>query len=250
MKSKASFPAFCPWYRYTIRTPRGYCITTQANLVHIVGAGEFSWEVEEETTSTFFTEQEWNGDDALTFGVLILIFIFVGLGAIYQQYCCAAENTRNVGVVAMAGSLVGRIALVLIMAEGSIFLAVSSRDDDLSGAALGAVLYKYASWVLLLTVVVGDGICAPKCWFTEEDCVQQLQLQQQQLRQLFRQLLQQEQEQERQDRERHERQMRRVLLVLRRVHPAQGTNVLQQQHRQQHQHQHPQEHKVGVTIWI
>lgn len=146
-------------------------ITTQSDRVHVVGAGDFSWEIEQQTTSRFFTDQEWEGDDVLTIVALgLFFFICVALGVIYERYC-SVKNPRNVGALAMAGSLVGRITLVLIMAEGSIFLATSSRGDaltegDAEEAADAALAYKYISWVLLLTVFVGDGICAPRCWFT------------------------------------------------------------------------------------
>ncbi|CAN0418455.1 unnamed protein product [Ectocarpus fasciculatus] len=100
----------------------------QANRVHVVGAGEFSWETEEEiATAEFFTEQEWEGEDVFTVVVLSFVLVFVAGGAVYQEHRRDANNPRNAGVFAMAGSLVGRIALVLTMAEGSIFLAESSR---------------------------------------------------------------------------------------------------------------------------
>ncbi|CAM9401766.1 unnamed protein product [Pylaiella littoralis] len=146
----------------------------QADRVHVVGAGEFSWEIEEETTSEFFTEQEWEGDDLLTILVLSLVFVFVVLGAMYEEYVSRATNPRSVGVLAMAGSLVGRITMVLIVAEGANFLATSSRgggftERDADEAAVAALIYKYTSWLHLLSIVVGDGICAPRCWFTHDD---------------------------------------------------------------------------------
>eukprot|EP00752_Nemacystus_decipiens_P005754 g5205.t1 len=150
----------------------------EADRVHVVGAGAFSWEVKEETVSRFFTEQEWEGDDACTVVFLGVVFLGVFGAAIYHQFRPTVENIKSVGPFAMAGSLVGRIALVLIMAEGSIFLTVSSRDGELTdgdaqAAATAALVYKYVSWTLLLTVVIGDGICAPKCWFAKDNVVEQ-----------------------------------------------------------------------------
>lgn len=126
--------------------------------------------METTTTSRFFTEQQWEGDDVSTVVVLGIIFAALLVFAIFKHCCSQPKNPRTVGVFAMAGSLVGRITLVLIMAEGSVFLAISSRGDNISEgdaneAALASVIFKYISWGLLLTIVVGDGICAPCCWF-------------------------------------------------------------------------------------
>ncbi|CAM9594960.1 unnamed protein product [Ectocarpus sp. 4 AP-2014] len=136
----------------------------QTDREHVVGAGEFSWETEEEITTEFFTEQEWEGEDALDFFALGLVLVGVVIGAICEQCCSDGKISRNVGAFAMAGSLVGRIALVLIMAQASIFLATSSRGgelakDDAEEAIIAAQVYKYGSWFLLLTVIVGDDMC-------------------------------------------------------------------------------------------
>ena len=41
--------------------------------MHVVGAGELSWETEEEIATEFFTEQEWEGEDVFT--VVVLGFV-------------------------------------------------------------------------------------------------------------------------------------------------------------------------------
>ncbi|CAN0023605.1 unnamed protein product [Ectocarpus sp. 12 AP-2014] len=99
----------------------------QADRVHVVGAGEFFWETEEEIATEYFTNQEWEGEDVLTVVFLGVVLVCVLSGVMYEECRPDVKNPRTPGLLTMAGSLVGRIALVLIMAEGSIFLADSSR---------------------------------------------------------------------------------------------------------------------------
>lgn len=148
----------------------------QADRTHVVWAGDFSWQIEKITTSKFFTEQYWEGEDVLTLAILgLFLAVFLGF-AIRVLRFPITNGPHTEGIFAMAGSLVGRITLALIMAEGSVFLAIRLRGGDVSdsnveAAKVAAQTYKYLSWLLLGTIFVGDGIYAPLCWFRDGDRV-------------------------------------------------------------------------------
>lgn len=143
--------------------------------MNVVWAGDFSWQTVTETSSTGFTEQNWEGEDVLIVAFLGTVLVAALVLPIFTVRRFPVNNARwNEGLFAMAGSLVGRIALTLIMAEGSVFISVRSRGDDVSDsdaddAEDAAQAYKYVSWFILVTIFLGDGICASLCWFRIDD---------------------------------------------------------------------------------
>lgn len=140
----------------------------KAGRVDVVWAGELSWEIETDTISLGFTEVFFDGEDILTF---IVTTMFV-ISSFFLMKCGVLDNVEQAaanGFLSTMGSLVGRLAVVLIVGEASVYLKLSvhrnasDSDDGLTNAV--AVVYKFASWGLLLTIFVGDAYFAPKCWF-------------------------------------------------------------------------------------
>ena len=141
----------------------------QPGRVHVVWGGGLSWQLETTTTSAFFTEVLFPYEDVLRL-TFIGIFLVLALCSctVWRRVGGVGGGAENLMVV--VGSLVGRLALVLILAEAAVFLTINSRsavtgDDDNQAAGIAAGVYTSLAVVLLFTVSIGDAWFAPKCWF-------------------------------------------------------------------------------------
>lgn len=147
-------------------------IVAQADRVHVVWAGQVSWQIGTTTTSEFFTERLFVGDDALTLAFLGLCLLVVICWYVSMPNV-KSENAQIEDLVTIAGSLAGRLAMVFVMAEASLILAINARAEahgvNHHQAEIAGLVYKFLSWVLLLTVFFGDAVFATKCWF-RADC--------------------------------------------------------------------------------
>lgn len=106
----------------------------QPGRVHVVWGGGLSWQLETTTTSAFFTEVLFPYEDVLRL-TFIGIFLVLALCSctVWRRVGGVGGGAENLMVV--VGSLVGRLALVLILAEAAVFLTINSRsavtgDDD------------------------------------------------------------------------------------------------------------------------